>query len=179
MTISSYRRSNGNAILGQSCEKKIRQKLYVIRNLAAPRASILARFCWFFDRITSIKSSGERFALGCATGCSMGHRCSSSVADSLKSSWKPWLGRSLGCVEDTLVGQLICALLFWAMAAFEYWHIKRHGFSSPFRWFDLILYSILGKWRQVLFWGLLGALFTFVGAWNLVVRILYGKSDDD
>ena len=76
-------------------------------------------------------------------------------------------------------GQLICALLFWAMAAFEYWHIRRHGFSPPFRWFDLILYSILGKWRQVLFWGLLGALFTFVGTWNLVVRILYGKSDDD
>ena len=76
-------------------------------------------------------------------------------------------------------GQLICALLFWAMAAFEYWHIRRHGFSAPFYWLDLILYSMLGKWRQVWFSGLLGALFTFVGIWNLVVRICYGKSNDE
>jgi hypothetical protein len=76
-------------------------------------------------------------------------------------------------------GQLTCALLFWAMTAFEYWHISRHGFSAPYRWPDLILYSMLGKWRQVWFWGFLGTLFTFVGTWNLVVRILYGKSDDE
>jgi len=76
-------------------------------------------------------------------------------------------------------GQLICALLFWAIAAFYYWSIGRHGFSAPFRWPDLILYSMLGKWRQVWFWSFLGALFTFVGIWNLVVRILYGKSDDE
>jgi hypothetical protein len=65
------------------------------------------------------------------------------------------------------------------MAAFEYWSIGRHGFSAPFFWLDLILYSMLGKWRMVWFWGFLGALFTFVGIWNLLVRILYGKSDDE
>jgi len=82
-------------------------------------------------------------------------------------------------VETRWWGQLICALLFWAIAAFYYWSIGRHGFSAPSRWLDLILYSMLGKWRQVWFWSFLGALFTFVGIWNLVVRILYGKSDDE
>ena len=43
-------------------------------------------------------------------------------------------------------GQLICALLFWAIAAFEYWDIFRQRHVSLFRWPDLILYSMLGKW---------------------------------
>ena len=76
-------------------------------------------------------------------------------------------------------GQLICAFLFWAIAAFEYWHIGRHGYVSLHRWPDLILYSMLGKWGWVYVWGFFGALFTFVGIWNLVVRIRYGKSDDE
>jgi hypothetical protein len=65
------------------------------------------------------------------------------------------------------------------MVAFEYWHIGRHGYVSANRWPDLILYSMLGKWGRVWFYGFFGALFTFVGIWNLVVRILYGKSDDE
>jgi hypothetical protein len=43
----------------------------------------------------------------------------------------------------------------------------------------LILYSTFGKWGWVFLWCFFGALFTFVGIWNLVVRILYGKSDDE
>ena len=43
----------------------------------------------------------------------------------------------------------------------------------------LIIYSMLGKWGWVFVWDYFGALFTFVGIWNLVVRILYGKSDDE
>ena len=76
-------------------------------------------------------------------------------------------------------GHLICALLFWAIAAFEYWHIGRQTYVSLHRWPDLILYGAVGKWGWVYLWGFLGALFTFVGFWNLVVRILYGRSDDD
>jgi hypothetical protein len=62
---------------------------------------------------------------------------------------------------------LICALLFWAIAAFEYWHIGRQGYVSLHRWPDLILYGARGKWGWVYLWGFLGALFTFVGFWNL------------
>ena len=73
---------------------------------------------------------------------------------------------------------MIYALLCWAITALFYWQIGRHGYV-PVSWLGLIIYSMLGKWRQVWFWSFLGALFTFVGIWNLVVRILYGKSDDE
>ena len=73
-------------------------------------------------------------------------------------------------------GQLICALLFWAIAAWQYWHIGRHGHVFSALWSDWIIYSMLGKWGWVFFWGFFGALFTFVGIWNLVVRICYGKA---
>jgi low affinity Fe/Cu permease len=43
----------------------------------------------------------------------------------------------------------------------------------------LILYRMLVKWGWVSVWGFFGALFTFVGVWNLVVRILYSKSEDE
>jgi hypothetical protein len=75
-------------------------------------------------------------------------------------------------------GQLISALLCWAIAAFAYCRV-RQGYVSLFRWSDLILYSMFGKWGWVFLWGFFGALLTFVGIWNLVVRILYGKSDDE
>jgi len=76
-------------------------------------------------------------------------------------------------------GQLICALLFWALAALEYRYIGRHGDDVPFHWIGLIIYGALGKWGKVYLCGFFGALFTFVGIWNLVVRICYGKSDDE
>jgi len=69
--------------------------------------------------------------------------------------------------------------VFWAIAAFEYWHIGRQRYVPLFFWPGLILYSMLGKWGAVWFWGFFGVLFTFVGIWNLVVRICYGQSDDD
>jgi hypothetical protein len=75
-------------------------------------------------------------------------------------------------------GQLISALLCWAIAALYYSDISRHGYVS-LRPLGLIIYAMLGKWGWVFVWGLFGALFTFVGIWNLVVRILYGKSDDE
>jgi hypothetical protein len=78
----------------------------------------------------------------------------------------------------TWPGQLICALVCWAMAALKYRHISRWGISL-FHWFDLIVYGALGKWGMVYLWVFVGALFTFVGIWNLVVRICYGKSDDE
>ena len=84
----------------------------------------------------------------------------------------------MGFLERTVVGLLICALLFWAIAALYYSDISRHGYV-PTRPLDLIIYGMLGKWGWVIVWGFLGALFTFVGIWNLVVRILYGKSDDE
>ena len=90
-----------------------------------------------------------------------------------------WMDDLWDFLRERWWGLLICALLFWAIAALYYWSIGRHGFSAPSHWLDLILYSMLGKWRQVWFWSFLGALFTFVGIWNLVVRILYGKSDDE
>jgi hypothetical protein len=87
----------------------------------------------------------------------------------------------MGNLWDFLIttwpGQLICALLCWAMAALKYWHISTRGISL-FHWFDLIVYGALGKWGIVYLWVFFGALFTFVGIWNLVVRICYGKSDD-
>ena len=73
---------------------------------------------------------------------------------------------------------MICGLLFWAIAVFYYWAIGRHE-HVPSRWVDLIIYGVLGKWGPVYLWGFFGALFTFVGIWNLVVRICYGKSDDE
>jgi hypothetical protein len=79
---------------------------------------------------------------------------------------------------STWLGQLILALFFCAMAALSYSDIGQ-GRVPLFRWSDLIVYSMLGKWGWVFVWGFLGALFTFVGIWNLVVRILYGKSDDE
>jgi hypothetical protein len=75
-------------------------------------------------------------------------------------------------------GQLILALLFWAIAAFYYWTIGRYGYV-PLTWLGLIIYGMLGKWGWVFVWGFFGALFTFVGIWNLVVRICCGKSDDE
>jgi len=66
----------------------------------------------------------------------------------------------------------------WAIAAFYYWSIGRHGYV-PLDWLGLIIYGMLGKWGWVFVWGFFGALFTFVGTWNLAVRILCGKSDDE
>ena len=76
-------------------------------------------------------------------------------------------------------GQLICALFFWAIAAFYYWSIGRHGHVFSARWSDWIIYSMLGKWGWVFVWGFFGALFTFVGIWNRAVSILYGQSDEE
>ena len=78
----------------------------------------------------------------------------------------------------TWPGQLICALLCWAIAALYYWDIGRYE-HIPFTWLGLIIYGVLGKWGWVYLWGFFGALFTFVGIWNLVVRIRYCKSDDE
>jgi hypothetical protein len=82
-------------------------------------------------------------------------------------------------LTTTWPGQLTCALLCWAIAALHYWDIGRQGYVPLFRWSDLIVYGMLGKWGWVFVWGFFGALFTFVGTWNLVARILYGKSDDE
>jgi hypothetical protein len=75
-------------------------------------------------------------------------------------------------------GQLICAFLFWAIAALCYSDISRHGYV-PLRPLGLIIYGMLGKWGWVYVWSFFGALFAFAGLWNLVVRILYGKNDDE
>jgi hypothetical protein len=75
-------------------------------------------------------------------------------------------------------GQLISALLCWAIAALYYSDISRHRYV-PLRPLGLIIYGMLGKWGWVYVWGFFGALFTFVGIWNLGVRICYGKSDDE
>ncbi len=79
----------------------------------------------------------------------------------------------------TWPGQLISALLCWALTALYCWEIGRHGRAPLHGWLDLMIYGALGKWGLVYIWGFLGALFTFVGIWNLVVRIVYGKSDDE
>ncbi len=42
-------------------------------------------------------------------------------------------------------GQLIYALLCWAITALFYWQIGRHGYV-PVSWLGLIIYSMLGKW---------------------------------
>ena len=76
-------------------------------------------------------------------------------------------------------GQLISALLCWALTALYYWNIGRHGRALLHGWLDLMIYGALGKWGLVYIWGFFGALFTFVGIWNLVVRICYGKRDDE
>ena len=75
-------------------------------------------------------------------------------------------------------GQLIYALLCWAITALFYWQIGRHGYV-PVTLLGLIIYSMLGKWGWVFVWRFFGALFTFVGIWNLAVRICYGESDDE
>ena len=68
-------------------------------------------------------------------------------------------------------GELICALLFWAIAAFYYWSIGRHGFSAPSGWLDLILYSMLGKWRT-------GLVLDFLGSFVHIRRHLESFSQD-
>jgi hypothetical protein len=83
-----------------------------------------------------------------------------------------------GVLKTRWWGQLISALLCWAIAALYYSDISRYGYV-PTRWLGLIIYGTLGKWGWVFVWGFFGALFTFVGIWNLGVRILYGKSDDE
>jgi hypothetical protein len=65
------------------------------------------------------------------------------------------------------------------MAALKYSNISTGEVISRFHWVDLIVYGALGKWGMVYLWVFFAALFTFVGIWNLVVRILYGKSDDE
>ena len=89
-----------------------------------------------------------------------------------------WMDDLWDFLRERWWGLLICALLFWALAAFKYWSIGRQG-HIPSHWLGLIIYGALGKWGEVYVWGFFGALFTFVGIWNLVVRILYGKSDDE
>jgi len=78
-----------------------------------------------------------------------------------------------------LVGTVDLRTPFLGDGGFRVLAHQKTRILCSFYWLDLILYSMLGKWRQVWFWGLLGTLFTFVGIWNLVVRILYGKSDDE
>jgi hypothetical protein len=76
-------------------------------------------------------------------------------------------------------GQLICALFFYAIAAYDNWHIamqeSTYGYVS-LHWFDAIIYGKFGRWGCVFYWGAFGALFTFMGIWNLIVRIRYGRS---
>ena len=89
-----------------------------------------------------------------------------------------WVDDLWDFLRERWWGLLICALFFWAIAALYYSDISRHGYV-PQHPLALIVYGIFGKWGWVFVWGFFGALFTFVGIWNLVVRILYGKSDDE
>ena len=89
-----------------------------------------------------------------------------------------WVDDLWDFLRERWWGLLICALFFWAIAAFFYWSIAKHGYV-PQTFLGSIIYDMLGKWGWVIVWGFLGALFTFVGIWNLVVRICYGKSDDE
>ena len=79
-------------------------------------------------------------------------------------------------------GQLIIALLFYVIAAFQFWNISHQERTYPYislDWVDWAIYARLGKWGCVSFWIFFGALFTFFGVYNLVDRIRYGKSDDE
>ena len=89
-----------------------------------------------------------------------------------------WMDDLWDFLRERWWGLLICALLCWAMTAFFYWQISRHGYV-PVSWLGLIIYGMLGKWGWVFVWGFFGALFTFVGIWNLAVRICYAESDDE
>ena len=89
-----------------------------------------------------------------------------------------WMDDLWDFLRERWWGLLICALFFWAIAAFYYSDISRHGYV-PLRTLGLIIYGMPGKWGWVYVWSFFGALFTFAGIWNLVVRILYGKSDDE
>src|SRR6266446_6258384 len=102
-------------------------------------------------------------AVGCAVYRMTGNFAIDDLWEFLRTRW--W-------------GLLICALLCWAMTASFYWQISRHGYV-PVSWLGLIIYGMLGKWGWVFVWGFFGALFTFVGIWNLAVRICYGESDDE
>ena len=55
---------------------------------------------------------------------------------------------------------------FLGIAPYEYWHIGRHGHVFSARWSDWIIYSMLGKWGWVSFWGFFGAL--HFGVYNFV-----------
>ena len=79
-------------------------------------------------------------------------------------------------------GQLIVGLFFWALAYFDYRNITNQERTYPYvslHWFDAIIYSKFGKWGCVSFWAAFAVLCTFVGLWNLVVRIRYGRSDEE
>ena len=88
-----------------------------------------------------------------------------------------WMDDLWDFLRERWWGLLICALLCWAIAALKYWRVS-HGYVF---WGsrDWIMYSMFGKWGSVFVWGFFGALFTFVGIWNLAVRICYGESDDE
>ena len=90
----------------------------------------------------------------------------------------PWMNFLWEFLKTRWCGQLICALLCWALSAFFYWKIATHGYV-PVSWLGMIIYSMLGEWGWVFVWGFFAALFTFVGIWNLAVRICYGESDDE
>jgi len=57
----------------------------------------------------------------------------------------------------TWPGQLISALLCWALTALYYWNIGRHGRAPLHGWLDLMIYGALGKWSLVYIWGFFGA----------------------
>ena len=79
-------------------------------------------------------------------------------------------------------GQLICGLFFWGLAYFDYQNITMQERDYPYvslHWFDAIIYGKFGKWGCVSVWVAFAALFTFVGLWNLVVRIRHGKNDEE
>ena len=92
------------------------------------------------------------------------------------------MGNFLEYLKTRWWGQLICALFFWALAAWDYWDIGRqereYGYVS-LHFVEWMIYSKLGKWGCVCFWGFFGALFTFVGVWNLVVRVVTGKRENE
>ena len=93
-------------------------------------------------------------------------------------SGNSWMDDLWDFLRERWWGVLICAVPFWAIAALSYSDIRR-GYVPTRHPLDLIIYGILGKWGYVFVWGFFGALFTFVAIWNLVVRIVYGKSDDE
>jgi hypothetical protein len=82
-------------------------------------------------------------------------------------------------LTTTWPGQLILALLLWPMAIHDYWHGITYWSGNPVSLVHRLICSNFGKWGCFSFWGLPAAVFTFVGIWNLAVRIVYGKSDDE